>query len=118
MNKLVAGQKIFVKPIGNAARRGGEIREEVIDKVGKKYFTLVGWHRERFNNDTLRHDGGQYTPNYQCYFSMQEISDERERSALLDRARRLFSSYGEIGLTLNELRQIDNIIKVAVIPES
>jgi hypothetical protein len=75
---MEVGQKIYLKPIGNAARRSTDIIETTVTKVGRKYFEVEYRPCNRLSIEYLAEDNGQYISNYQGYLSMQEIEDERE----------------------------------------
>jgi hypothetical protein len=114
--KIEVGQRVFLKPINNAARYGNkEIREEVILKAGRKYFSVgkEGETREhwmiKFNIEDLR-QVTNYSPDWQLYFSKQEIIDENETLEITREIRRKFEGYGHINLTLDQLRRIQTII--------
>mgnify|MGYP000982343436 CR=1 FL=1 len=107
---LQVGQIVFVKRIGNAARYESRITEEVVESIGRKWFTLKDFRRERFSLDDGLNDGKGYISNYAVYVSMQEIEDEKEHSKLCNILNREFSSYGDSNLSLKTLRKIIDII--------
>lgn len=112
MNELKVGQKVYVKPIGNAARCDSKIKEEVISEVKRKYFKLEGWYRTRFFIDGLYEDCGQYISNHQCYLSMQEIEDEKEHTKLMREMNETFDYLrGRRNITLEQLRKIKKILE-------
>jgi hypothetical protein len=117
MNKeqLTLGQKVYLKPVNNAARRNSEIREQTIVKIGRKYF-FVGREGEtnerfmtKFSIEDLR-EVTEYSADWEVYFSRKEILDEEEFAELSRDIRLKFSSYGRLGLTLGQLRRIKEII--------
>jgi hypothetical protein len=118
MNKeqLTLGQKVYLKPVNNAARYGNkEIKEQTILKIGRKYF-LVGAEGQtnerwmtKFSIEDLR-EVSDYSPDYELYFSKQEILDEEESNDIVRDIRLKFGSYGKINLTLDQLRRIKAII--------
>jgi inorganic pyrophosphatase len=105
-SKLQPGQTVYVKPIGNAARRSSVIEEAVVEAVGKKFFTLEKWTKKRFYIDTLIEDACQYTPNYKVYLTKQEIEDERLAANLRREAENGIKAY----LTLDQLKRIKTIL--------
>lgn len=115
-NKLSVGQKVYLKPINNAARYGDkELKEQVIKKIGKKYF-FVGSEESnnerfwtKFSIEELR-EVSNYSPDWELYFSKQEILDEQESDKLTSKIRNKFGSYGRLDLTLDQLRRIEEII--------
>lgn len=105
--KLQIGQDIYLKPIGNAARRTSEIKEGKITKIGKKYFE-VDAYSGRFFIDDLYHDAGEYTSNYRAYFTKQEILDEMEAEKLFAKISTHFRYRNPF--TIDQLKAIDKII--------
>jgi hypothetical protein len=111
--KLSVGQTIFLKPIGNAARRSTDLIETKIAKIGKKYFEVENGYYGRFFIDTLTQDGGQYISNYQGYLSKEELETERETKRLYDKIREeYFNSYssGAFNIGLGKLKKIEDIL--------
>jgi hypothetical protein len=114
--RIKVGAKVFLKPVNNAARYGNkEIVEKTILKVGRKYF-FVGNEGEteqrwmiKFNMEDLRQIT-EYANDWELYFSKQEILDDEEIEELSTDIRLKFSSYGELGLSLDQLRRIKKII--------
>ena len=110
--KPEVGQKVFLKPINNAVRDSTEVKEEIILKVGRKYFEVWDgeneWSATKFHLDSLR-QVTDYSPDYQLYFSKQELLDEQEANDLTKSIRRTFGNYGETKLTLDQLRRIHTI---------
>lgn len=118
MNKdqLSIGQKVYLKPINNAARYGNkEINEKTILKIGRKYFSVgeEGQTNERFMTkfeiEDLR-EVTDYSPDWEVYFSEQEILDEEEFNEIARDIRLKFGSYGKLDLTMDQLRRIKEII--------
>lgn len=108
------GDKVFLKPINNAARGGNkEIKEYMIKKIGRKYFEV--WDGIYEFTTTKFYIGSNqqvtdYSPDWVIYFSKQEILDEYEFSQLTSNIREVFSVYGKVDLTLEQLREIKKII--------
>ncbi|MFO1442872.1 hypothetical protein KDN24_06540 [Bacillus sp. Bva_UNVM-123] len=84
-------------------------------KVGRKYF-FVGsegainqrW-MTKFNIEDLR-QVTEYSDDWELYFSEQEILNDEEIEKLSKDIRLKFGSYGKLGLTLDQLRRIKQII--------
>lgn len=113
--KPQVGQKVFLRPVNNAARGGNKvIKKYEVKSVGRKYFEVWDglWVHSgiKFHLDSLR-EVTEYTSDYALYFSVQEILDEDESNDLVCNIRGVFGSYGKIGLTLAQLRNINTIIK-------
>lgn len=114
--ELKLGQKAFLKPINNAARYGNkEIKEVEIVKIGRKYF-FVGKEGEtnerlmtKFNIED-RKQTSNYSPDWQFYFSKQEILDEEEEKELTSKIKRKFDTWEKTGLSLDQLKRIHSII--------
>lgn len=103
---MEVGQKVYIKPIGNATRCSKEIKEGTISKIGRKYFELKE-NYGRFFIDGMHQDGGQYISNYQCYLSLQEIEDEEELYNLQHWLRKEFSYSSNYSLkTLREVKKL------------
>ena len=83
MAKPLVGQKVYLEPCNNQARRSSDIRELEIKKVGRKYLYVgdTGEHEEylwlKFHRDNLR-QVSDYSPNWHLYFSKQGILDKQE----------------------------------------
>jgi hypothetical protein len=108
--KLKVGQKIYVLPINNAARREKDIKEDLIVSVGRKYFKLQNHPWSRFYIETLYEDGGQYSPDWLCYLSLKDYEDEKETNSLRRFCEDTFGHGSNIKLTLDKLRRIVKII--------
>jgi hypothetical protein len=106
---IKVGQRVFLKPIGNAARRGGkEIKEETVSEVGRKYFKLSSKYYGRFHLESRIQDSA-FTPDWVVYTSREELAQEIEKSELLANIKAFFN-LPKKNLTLYELRKINDII--------
>jgi hypothetical protein len=47
---LIVGQTVYLNPYDRGNR---EVQEGIISKIGKKYFEIEGFHRDRFFIDTM-----------------------------------------------------------------
>lgn len=101
---LKVGQTVWVAsrpPYRNVAY---EITEEVIEKIGKKYFET---DRSKYYIET-----GNILSNYStdctAYLDISEFNKKQERLLLHKKVAHLFTYQNE--LTLDQLRRIDAII--------
>ena len=112
---MKVGQIVYVKKVGNSARYCKEdelISEEVVEKVGNKYFYLKHYTRVKFSIERMC-DVSEYSYNYNVYLTRQEIEDETERDNKLDAIKREFSRYGKMSdISLEVIRQIYTILKL------
>lgn len=110
MNKIEVGTKLYLKPVNNMARYGKvEIKEVEVTKVGRKYFEVDGFSRTKFAIEGLK-QFTKYSPDWEVYFSKQDILDETEHENLTGEIKSVFKPYGKIDLTLDQLRRIKEII--------
>ncbi|WP_063563009.1 hypothetical protein [Paenibacillus sp. O199] len=109
------GDAVFLKAVGNNARYRKEthIVEYKVGKVGRKYLEV---HPEgyvnnsvKFNMETKRQHTN-FQPDWELYFSMQEILDEEEFTRLNRNIKKKFDTYSKVDLTLDQLRRISQII--------
>lgn len=116
--EIKIGQKIFLKPINNAARRGVnvEIREAEVAKVGRKYFELKEGYYGKFHIENLT-QVSDYTPSYQGYFSKQDIEEEIESKILYDEIRHKYFNYYQPKISLKILREIESLLNSDQNPE-
>lgn len=113
-NKLIVGQTVFVRPIGNASRwHTGDvlthIKEAKIEKIGRKYFYLEGYRSEKFGIEEMR-DISDYSSDFEIYISMQDIKDKIEATKLNWDIKQYFNSHGNSNLSLKQLRKIKEVI--------
>lgn len=93
-------------------RETSEIKEYIVEKVGRIYFYVENQPRRRYNIETLQHfdkDYGQL--NHQLYRTAQEIQDKIEHERLSDTIKSKFRDYGKLPYTLEQLKQINEILK-------
>lgn len=108
---MEVGQIVYLKPSGNQARVSSDIRKGEITKIGRKYFEVKTegyWRETKFHKEGLR-QVTEYTPDWQLYFSEQEILDEKEFNKLVDLLGDYFSWRSKVKLTLEQLRRIKEI---------
>lgn len=108
------GDKVYLKPVNNKARNGNEkIEEYLIKKVGRKYFEvwdgIYDFSSIKFNLET-KTQVTNYSPDWELYFSKQEILDEQECNQLTKIIRNKFTGWGKVNLSLEQLRSIKKII--------
>ena len=103
------GQKIYFKPINNAARGSRDIIETTVSKIGRKYFECEGMWSIKFFIDTLGDNSGQYCSSYKGYLSKQDILDEEESEKILRILQKEFDRFTS-NLNLDQLRRINDII--------
>lgn len=79
--KLNIGDVITVKRIGNEARNRTEKELFLlakVSKIGKKYFELEGFKRDRFFIESGFVDGKGYCQNYRVFENMEKaLEDQR-----------------------------------------
>lgn len=119
MNKLMVGQKVYLKPVNNRSRYIEDsiinhIKEYEIKKVGRKYFEVwekdKGYSTEKFHIEDLRQHT-VYSPDWELYLSRQDILDEMENLEIVGRIRTAIGNYGFSDLPLEKLRKIIEIIE-------
>lgn len=109
--QLEVGMTVFLQPLNNAARSSKEIQRHVVTKIGRKYFETSpeedgGWYTQQFYLDTFYQNNKGYTSNWKVHLSEQTILDEQETDKLTSDIRRLFTGYGKLPLSLDQLRRI------------
>jgi len=107
-----AGQVVFVKRIGNAARHRLErdlVEPAVVESVGRKWFTIEKYYKERFSLETGLNDAKGYSSNYLVYVSEQTIFDEQEILTKCQYITRVFE-YSRADLPLEKVREVYNIV--------
>lgn len=81
--------------------------EAEVTKVGRKYF-YIG--RDKYYLDTME-VVSEYAPDYEVYFTEQDILDKREKERLYSKIGSTFGSFAKKDLTLEQLRKIQEIIE-------
>lgn len=109
MNKLTTGQKVYVQPVGNAARYDKEVFEAEITSVGRKYFKLHSEKRflGRTNfsiGDMIDHS--EYTAGYKVFLSLEEIEDLTRKPESIKNINTLLNR-----LSYSELIKVEEFIK-------
>lgn len=110
------GDTVYLVPINDMARhrKGGildNITEATIKKIGRKYFYLDGYQYDSYKFDFKSMvNVTNYCASWQVYLSMDDIKNEVEYNELLKETRDVFTPYGRINVTLNQLRKIKEIL--------
>lgn len=111
------GQRLFSLNVGNAARRREQtLKEVVVTKVGRTYFTVqnvddnTGWSARQYYIDGWL-EKTNYTPNSRLYISRSVWEDEKESAELVTQIFPYFE-YGRNrkALSVHKLREIMAII--------
>lgn len=88
-----------------------EIKEYTVSKIGKKYFYLEEADRYAINKETLKYEDKVYSQsNFQLYRAKEEIEQRWEMNRLYDKVQKRFSHYSHRTVTLEQLRQIAQIL--------
>lgn len=111
---MQVGDYVYLKPVNNAARYGKhDIVENIIKKVGRKYFEVWDGEHEytitKFHLDTKR-QVTNYSPDWILYFSKQEVINEQEHNKIISEIRKVFEGWSKVNLSLEQLREIKKII--------
>jgi len=108
---MQVGQKVYLKP--TIYNRGGKQQEYEIKSIGRKLIHVWQDKREssviKFDKDTLE-QRSNYSPDWELYFSLQEIEDEKEFNDLHHQLESTFRYGSKKQFTLDQLRQIKRII--------
>lgn len=111
-DKLQIGQKVWVQPTGNMARKGSDtsLREATVNTIEKKYFMLKEYPRIKFDLSNGKHVSDIF-PNYKVWLSQEEYEQYLEKSKLGQELKRWFSDkYGELPLSLDQIKRILDIL--------
>lgn len=112
--KLEVGQKIYFEEKNYRGQIQEELLEGVINKIGKKYFTVEGESKlssRKFHIDTLVEEAGNYSPTLRGFVSKYDYLDQRELVRGVEEIRKLIGQYGDTTLNLGEVRAILFILK-------
>jgi hypothetical protein len=101
-NGLYVGMKLY----------NWDEKEFTVKKIARKYFEVEEtWHKIEIA--TLKYTNPDYMQaNYQLYRDKNEILHTKERRKLIDQLRKAFSYYGDIDYTLEQLRQVAEILNL------
>lgn len=88
-----------------------EIKEYTVSKIGKKYFYVAESDRYAINKEKLKYEDKVYSQSsFQLYRSREEIEQRWEMNRLYDKVQKQFSHYTPRTVTLEQLRQIVQIL--------
>jgi len=109
------GDKVYLKPTDRNSRRGKEVQEYIISKIGRKYLEVVQQLGDtfsiKFDMEKEYQQVSNYSADWELYFSKQEILDEQESIRLSDDIRKEIGNYGfPKDLSLDQLKRIKAII--------
>lgn len=110
------GQIVWLVPTDRQRYKKSEPIEYKIVKIGRKYLEvkkdeLEHWEGVKFDvTDDFKHFNKGYSADWKIYFSLQSIEDEKESEKLAHKIREVIGNWGIPRLTLQQLRDIDNII--------
>jgi hypothetical protein len=115
------GDKVYLLKINDNARYYryhdddaiNYIQEDIVAKVGRKYFGLTNHSREKFSLETMSDIVTCGSSDWAVYMSVQEIYDEKEKSTLEREVGKVFDWSSRKKLSLNQLRRIKAIIDEA-----
>ena len=107
--KLIKGQELYLIPSYLDTRNNSEPKKVIVKKVGRKYFQLHGYSRNKYSIETLS-EVNDINYKGQCYVNLQEILDLKEHSNLLKKVKNSFVGYNKIDISLSQLREINNIL--------
>jgi hypothetical protein len=109
--KPIVGETLYSLNIGNAARGCEQVLTPVIvEKVGNKYFSCHNGYYSRKYNISNWMEYSQYMPNSILYEKEQDWLDKKEAEEIFRKLRELFTSYGKINFTLEQLRKVQEIL--------
>ena len=103
------GQTVYLRPVkmGNAYRRDKSIKEATVEKVGRKYVTIVRYGQ--FDIES-RMQKTIYSSDYELFESKEELDLKMEVEDLGNRIKNSIHKYGKWNLGIDKLRQIATIL--------
>lgn len=113
------GQEVYVEYVGLKLSLRGELRTEIVKKVGNKYIETD--HRRKYYVEDGR-EATEYSSNYVLWIDKKEYEQKLEKDKVYRALEKKFNSgYGDIEqrelykvLTLEDLREIERIIDKAM----
>ena len=111
--KLIKGQELYLIPSYLDSRKS-EPEKVIIKTVGRKYFQLEEYSRNKYSLETLS-EVNDINYKGQCYITLQEILDLKEHINLFDKVKNIFVGYNKIDISLSQLREINNILNTLFI---
>jgi len=111
--KIEVGQKLYREVFSR--NEPPQIKEVTVIKVGRKYFEVEGesvsWRQNKITLENLRYENKEYSQwNYQLYLTKQHILDMQEKRTLEKEIKDVLTSYGSLGITLQQARAIKAIL--------
>lgn len=89
----------------------GEVKSYQITKVGIKYYTIkISYFEDRIHKSTLRRDEPNSNNRYQCYKTEKEVTDIILFERAISDIKRVFSSYGNPKITVDQALRIQQIL--------
>tara|TARA_R110000822_G_scaffold228395_2_gene360825 strand:+ start:274 stop:600 length:327 start_codon:yes stop_codon:yes gene_type:complete len=103
------GQTVYLRPVkmGNAYRRDKSIKESIVEKVGRKYITIVGYGQFDIKSRKAKTN---YSSDYEMFESKKELDLKIEAEDLVNRIENSIPKYGNWDLEIDKLRQIAIIL--------
>lgn len=111
---IYVGKEVYLKPFGMYAKRNPGLIKGTIRKVAKKYFyvnTEIGTLK-MFDVNTLKDINSKNKSYYVLYLSKESLVEENEEADLRLKFKRIFDECEIVELSLQQLRDIDKIIKL------
>jgi hypothetical protein len=116
--KPTVGQVLYSLNVGNRARHAEQVlKPVVVRKVGRKYFTCGPEDGGPYNETDYHLDDWlektEFLADSALYSSPQEYEDEKQRHAILDEFRKLFTGWGGSkvnDIPLSTLRKIKELL--------
>jgi hypothetical protein len=103
------GQTVYLRPVemGNAYRRDKSIKEATVEKVGRKYVTIVRYGQ--FDIES-RLQKTTYGSDYELFENKEELDLIMEVEDLGNRIKNNIPKYGKWDIEVEKLRQIATIL--------
>lgn len=110
------GQEVYVEYVGLKLSLRGELRTEIVKKVGNKYIE-TDHHRKYYVKDGR--EVTEYSSNYVLWIDKKEYEQKLEKDKVYRALANKFNSgYGDIEqnelykiLTIEDLREIERIVE-------
>lgn len=110
------GQEVYVEYVGLKLSLRGELRTEIVKKVGNKYIE-TDHHRKYYVKDGR--ETTEYSSNYVLWIDKKEYEQKLEKDKVYRALANKFNSgYGDIEqnelyktLTIEDLREIERIVE-------
>ena len=105
------GQIVYLAPGVNVARYNKELREGVVEKIGRKYVyvSIDNYQGYKFNKKTLE-QFTSYITDYYLFLSKQQYLDEVEKREIDNWFSEMFR-YRRSSFTIDQLRRMSEIAK-------